>query len=209
MEMEKSYVEIKVSFIHIVVLLAGVLVIGVFLFYLGYQAGKSSVHTEMQASNNAQSAAKTEELKLPEDTEKSKKKETPKQQEASISDEIRLHQLPTTTTATTTSPKEEKKTAQNEQKELKEQVKSKPAVKESYFVIQVGAFADYSNAQKYSTRFATAGYPTEIDTSENNGKKLFKVRVGNFKSRADAQKNCDKLQKNEKKKFAIVFIGSE
>ncbi|MCP5052366.1 MAG: hypothetical protein GY940_34685, partial [bacterium] len=39
---EKSYLEIKVTFHHILILLAGVILIGSFLFYLGYQAGKSA-----------------------------------------------------------------------------------------------------------------------------------------------------------------------
>ena len=38
--MEKTYFEIKITFVHIVVFLIAVIAIGIFLFYMGYQAGQ-------------------------------------------------------------------------------------------------------------------------------------------------------------------------
>ena len=38
--MEKTYFEIKITFMHIVVFLVAVIAIGIFLFYMGYQAGQ-------------------------------------------------------------------------------------------------------------------------------------------------------------------------
>jgi cell division protein FtsN len=201
--MEKSYVEIKVSLIHIVVLLVGVCVIGAFLFYLGYQSGRSSARSELQASDLLKSRDKAEELKLTDDSDK------PKKQEASIKDELRLHQLPTNNTSTSpsaaaTSQQEPVQTEPREQK-----VEPRTVKKETYYAVQVGAFADYTNAQKYSTRFAGMGYPAEINPSDKSGKRLFRVWIGNFKTRADAQKDCDKLGKLENKKFSVVYSGTD
>ena len=71
------------------------------------------------------------------------------------------------------------------------------------YSIQVGAFADFTNAQKYSEKFAKLGYQTEIIVETINKKKLHTVRVGSFVSLAEAQKEKDRLESLEKKKFKI------
>ena len=38
--MEKTYFDIRVTFVHVVVFLIAVIAIGIFLFYMGYQAGQ-------------------------------------------------------------------------------------------------------------------------------------------------------------------------
>ena len=90
MEVEKSYIEIKVTFIHIVVLLVGVIIIGIFLFYLGFQAGKSSARNQILQAQLPDAAGKTDEIQLVDQEDKTPKKA----KEPSISDEIKLHQLP-------------------------------------------------------------------------------------------------------------------
>jgi len=182
MEVEKSYIEIKVTFIHIVVLLVGVIVIGIFLFYLGFQAGKSSARNQILQAQLPDAAGKTDEIQLVDQEDK-----TPtKAKEPSISDEIKLHQLPSSSG------------------EKKERIKAKPLKKERYFSVQVGAFADYNNAKNYAAKFANMGYPTEISTIVKNNKSLHRVRVGNFKNRNRAKQEQRKLEKMESKKFAIV-----
>ena len=37
--MEKTYFDIRVTFVHVVIFLIAVIAIGIFLFYMGYQAG--------------------------------------------------------------------------------------------------------------------------------------------------------------------------
>ncbi|MCP5053856.1 MAG: SPOR domain-containing protein [bacterium] len=193
--MERSYFEVKVSFLHVAVLLGGVILIGSFLFYLGYQAGKSSVkgqseHTEVLAGGN-----KAEEIQLTDvGSRRKKKKKAPAGKEPSIQDELKMHQLPVDNKKTT--PPEER-------------VKTKPIKKSAYFSIQVGAFSDYANARKYSAKFANMGYPTEILSTVRKGKKLYRVRVGNFDSRAKAKKEMRKLEKTENSKFSIANPGQK
>jgi cell division septation protein DedD len=182
MEVEKSYIEIKVTFIHIVVLLVGVIVIGIFLFYLGYQAGKSSTRNQILQAQLPDSASKTDEIQLVDQEDKIPEKS----KEPSISDEIKLHQLPSSSD------------------EKEERIKPKPLKKERYFSVQVGAFADYTNAKNYAAKFANMGYPTEISTIVRNNRNLHRVRVGNFKTRTTAKQEQLKLEKMESKKFAIV-----
>jgi cell division protein FtsN len=184
MNAEKSYVEVKVSFIHIVVLLAGVIVIGIFLFYLGFQAGKSSARNQILQAQLPGNSSKTDEIQLVDRANKKTGKTTGKQ-EASISDEIKLHQLPI---------------AEDEKKGT---IKAKPIEREPYYTVQVGAFSDYSNAKNYAAKFGQMGYPTEIITTVKNQRKLYRVRVGNFSTRAEAKEEQQKLEKMENKKFAI------
>ena len=178
--MERSYVEIKVSFLHIVVLLVGVILIGSFLFYLGYQAGKSSLKNQMQP-HLTKGESSAEEIQVVDDKAKSKKRKGP-----SISEEIKLHQTP---------PKQ------------REKIKAKSIEKEPYYTIQVGAFSDYENAKNYSAKFAAMGYPTEILTTVRKDKKFFRVRVGNFKTKAEAAEEKKRLEKKENASFTVKKSG--
>lgn len=193
--MERSYLEIKVSFLHIVVMLVGVIIIGSFLFYLGYQAGKSSADPRQQA-DLLDDKGKPEEIQLTDAGTAAKKKKPAARKKTSISDELQLHNLPS-------KPEDKKPTYANEIKE----VKSKPVRRESYFSIQVGAFSAYENAKNYSAKFAKIGYPTEILTTVKGNKNLYRVRVGRFKNRARAAKVMKKLERQEKKKFALINPG--
>jgi cell division protein FtsN len=173
-----------------VVLLAGVILIGIFLFYLGFQAGKSSARNEILQAEIPE-AGTTDEIQLV-DQENKMAKAKSESKEPSISDEIKLHQLPASPSSST--PENEKK----------ERIKPKPLKKEHYFSVQVGAFAEYANAKNYAAKFARSGYPTEINTTLRNNRNLYRVRVGNFKTREEAQQERKKMEKMENKKFAIV-----
>ncbi len=198
--MENSYVEIKVSFIHIVVLLVGVIIIGSFLFYLGYNAGKSSARGGITQSDTDNPPENTDDIRLPMDvstpqSQPDKQNEPAKKEEnPSISEEIKMHQLPAVDN-----------TAQ-EQKKKEEKPKTTPPVesKGALWSVQVGAFADQSNAQNYAERFEKAGYFTRIDTIDRGKKKLFRVIVGRFKNKEKARAEQVKLEKMENRKFAVI-----
>jgi cell division protein FtsN len=186
--MERSYLEVKVSFLHIVVMLVGVIIIGSFLFYLGYQAGKSASESDTgQQAELLEGSGKPEEIQLSDTVSKKAQTNQQRRQKPSISDELKLHQLPA---------KPEQKPAVT--------VRTKPVKRESYYSIQVGAFSEYANAKKYSAKFADLGYPTEILTTVQRNKNLYRVRVGRFKNRPQAVKVLKKLERMEKKKFAVI-----
>jgi len=194
--MERTYLEVKVSFLHIVVLLIGVIVIGSFLFYLGYQAGKSSSGPQSQDAELLESSDNAEEIQLADVAPK-----TPKNNKSdnkpSIKDELQLHQLP--------SSKEQPAPPPSKSSTQPEKVKTKPISREPYYSVQVGAFADYTNAKKYSDKFANMNYPSEIlSTTSQGNRKLFRVRVGHYTSLDEAKKAKSKLEAMEKKKFQIV-----
>lgn len=184
--MEKTYFDIRITFVHVVVFLIAVIAIGIFLFYMGYQAGHrlGDQPAAIVNENNQGDQATVNPEKLSLVDEKPVKtvidQATPKQ---SIPEEMKLHE-----------------------KQLSE--KLPPATNKNVFAdqnysIQVGAFADFANAQKYSEKFAKLGYQTEIIVETVNRKKLHTVRVGSFVSLGEAQKEKDRLENLEKKKFKI------
>ena len=174
--MEKSYLEIKVTFIHIFILLIAVILIGVFLFYLGFQAGKSSVKNQFTASSITTETGETEKIDLQVEPSRKAKKGG----ESAIDSEMKLH----------TKPAEKK-------------LIPKPLEKKSYYTIQVGAYAEYSNAKKESDKFSRLGYQTEISSHIQGEKKLYRVRVGRFTTIEEAQKEKSRLEKKEKRKFNL------
>ena len=176
-ESDKSYLEIKVTFIHIFVLLIAVILIGVFLFYLGFQAGKSSIQNQFNSSSISKESGKTEKIEL---TESKPGKEKPTEDTA-IDKEMKLHD-------------------QTESGRLR----SKAVEKERYFTIQVGAYADFANARSESDKFSRLGYHTEILSTLQKNKKLFRVRVGKFPNMKKARREKAKLEKREKRKFDII-----
>ncbi len=185
--MEKTYFEFKITFLHIVVFLVAVIAIGIFLFYMGYQAGqrRSDPRTAIANEQGGEEAAASSELNVVEDipAPAAPARTAPRQ---SIPAEIKLH--------------EEQEAAQTTAAEPRPAPAKSPAAETNY-TIQVGAFADFANAQRCSRRFTGLGYPTAIIT--DNQKKLHTVQVGSFASLAEAQKEKSSLENREKAKFTI------
>jgi cell division septation protein DedD len=184
--MEKTYFDIRITFIHIVIFLIAVIAIGIFLFYMGYQAGHrlGNQPAEIVNDTNQTELAAANQEKINEIDEKPIKSVSDKaNSKQSISDEMKLHekQLPGELPPIT----------------------RKNVFSDQNYSIQVGAFADFANAQKYSEKFAKLGYQTEIIVETINKKKLHTVRVGSFASLAEAQNEKDRLESLEKKKFKI------
>jgi len=197
METEKSYLEIKVTFHHILILLAGVILIGSFLFYLGYQAGKSSSKKTDRETPTSKVDGQTKEIEILSKKDPDKIDEEP----PSISEEIKLHQPPENKGKTPPTKQVDEKPDTGGYEEVKP---AKATTRGSYFTIQVAAFNSHALAREYSQTFSKAGYPTSISQATVNGKIWYRVRVGNYDNRGDAQKERKKLEQLENKKFRIV-----
>jgi len=184
--MEKTYFDIRVTFVHVVIFLIAVIAIGIFLFYMGYQAGRrlgdqpagivNEVNQTEPGTINQEKMSVVDEKPIKSVIDKANTKQ-------SIPEEMKLHerQLPG---------------------ELPPATRNNVFSDQNYS-IQVGAFSDFANAQKYSEKFAKLGYQTEIIVETINKKKLHTVRVGSFVSLAEAQKEKDRLESLENKKFKI------
>lgn len=78
--------------------------------------------------------------------------------------------------------------------------KTKRSVKKPW-VIQVGAFGNYNNANSLKNQLQNGGYPTEVHRINSNGKRLHAVRIVRFQSRNEA----DKIGRSLKSKFGLDF----
>lgn len=188
--MEKTYFEFKITFLHIVIFLVAVIAIGVFLFYLGYQSGQRRSDPRTLLANQQGEEEGIGELEVVDETPPP----APKAATAgrSITAEMKLHEEQPAQGA--------KAPAGAPAKESGPPPAAKPAAEANY-TIQVGAFADFANAQKCSLRFTGLGYPTAIVT--DNQKKLHTVQVGSFAALEEAQKEKAALEKREKAKFTV------
>ena len=70
------------------------------------------------------------------------------------------------------------------------------------FTVQVGAFSTLQNAEELKSKFEHEGYSSNIFTIINNGKKLHKVWVGEFKTYEEAKSLTSEI----KKKFNLTSI---
>ncbi len=93
-----------------------------------------------------------------------------------------------------------------------ESVKRKPAAPEttkeaptsSYFSIQVGAFSSKSNAENLARQLRKKGYTVDIIPPASGKSRLYRVRVGRYKTRNGALSAARRLGKNEKIDTKVV-----
>ena len=62
--------------------------------------------------------------------------------------------------------------------------------------MQTGSFAAPENARALADALHSRGYSTSTRTEQDNGKTVYKVQVGSYRSRAAADKAAQDLQKN-------------
>lgn len=73
-----------------------------------------------------------------------------------------------------------------------------------YFV-QVGVFANKSNARICLKKFRNSGYRSRMQEFRERGKTFFRVMVGPYPSEKKAMKEKDKLEKSQGEKYLIIL----
>jgi TolA-binding protein len=79
-----------------------------------------------------------------------------------------------------------------------------PVQAAAYYSIQVGAFSVKRNAENLASRLRKKGYSVNIVRPMPGKSRLYKVRIGEFRTRAAALKAAQRLRKNEKLDTAVV-----
>ena len=64
------------------------------------------------------------------------------------------------------------------------------------FVVQVAAVNDRREADSIAKRLASKGYPTFV-TTPRGGPKMFRVRIGKYQTRKEAEGIAARLQKED------------
>lgn len=107
----------------------------------------------------------------------------PKKEQALVERQITEKQKKEVTTKPTT--KEEPKYQRKEVAQLATKIKEEPSGR---FTIQVGAFSLKDKAELMRTKIRESGYSAEIREINQEGKTLYKVFLGRFSTREEAEK---------------------
>ncbi len=173
----KDYREVQLSSSSLVFIFIAILILGVVIFLLGVSVGKKQAQILKESEFPAE--AKLEKTKEEEPESSGEERDV-------IQKELAMHQ-----------------------RIKKETEKKKPSEVQSehlYFV-QVGAFADTKAASSVAEKFKKEGYRAFVlDPLSTDKKPVYRVRIGSFPSREQAEKIRDKLAESQKKKKSDYFI---
>lgn len=175
----RDYREIQLASSHLVFIFIGILILGVVIFLLGVSVGKKQA--QIIRDSGISSDAKIEEVK---------EKALPpiKEPEDTISKELASHQ------------------------KIKEETQKKASEGEegNLYYIQVGAFKNKDAAESFAEKFKKKSYsPLVLDPFFSDRNPVYRVRLGGFPTRKQAEDFRQKLIQSEKKKKSDYFIVSK
>jgi cell division septation protein DedD len=172
----KDYREVQLSSSSLVFIFIAILILGVVIFLLGVSVGKKQAQILKESGI-------PEEAKLEETEEKPRPSEGNK---GAIQEELAMHQ------------KLKKETETKKPSEVRG---------ESLFYVQVGAFADTKAASSVADKFKKEGYRAFVlDPLPSDNNPVYRVRIGSFPTREQAENIKDKLAASQKKKKSDYFI---
>ena len=173
----KDYREVQLSSSSLVFIFIAILILGVVIFLLGVSVGKKQAQILKESEIPA-------EAKLGEASEE--EPQSSEGQKDSIQKELAMHQ---------------KVKKEAEKKKLTE------IPGENLYFVQVGAFADTKAASSVAEKFKKEGYRAFVlDPLPSDKKPVYRVRVGGFPTREQAENIRDDLAKSQKKKKSDYFV---
>jgi cell division septation protein DedD len=197
----REFRELQVSSTQLAVIFLGILVIGVVIFLLGVSVGKKHAQVAEKATLAAQKEPEQvrDKLVIPEtpSTSAPLKKEEPeaKTEAPVLKPEVAVPAKETTAQR----PKLESDKASPAAKKTPPKSEAKPsepatALRKGLYYVQVGAVAEKRDALSISARYKTMGYPVVIlEPLSTDKKPFFRVRLGGFATRAEAEAAQAKL----------------
>jgi cell division septation protein DedD len=118
--------------------------------------------------------------------------------QARQADEAAAEATGTTTDNETPAERRRKRREQQAAAQRAAQAAAEPAIPKGSVVIQVFSSADQSQADRIRNRLAGGGYQAYLSPVEVGGHTMYRVRLGPFKSRDEAQKTAEKVRKGYK-----------
>jgi len=199
MATERQFRELKFSSTQLAVVFLAILVLGVFIFLLGISVGKKQSQLSAQAAITPAITTENVAQKSPLPAESTTTSTVqPQQQQPPPAKEKPVETKPGT---------EVEKPA--EAKAEPEKKSAQPAVKkqEGIFYVQIGAVADKDAADTFAKKVDTLGFPRIVlSPRATDNKALYRVRIGPYKTKQDAQEAQAKIAAALKKKTTDFFI---
>lgn len=194
----RDYRELQLSSTQLILIFLALIAVGVVIFLLGISVGKK------QAQVSAQTQPPVEQVIA------QKPSTTPSRPSTT---ESGSEETPSKKQETAPPPAEEEKPEPEPEKKAPTKTEEKPAttsssgeVKNMYY-IQVGAYSRKEGAMSLAEDFKGQGYPTIIlDPFPTDRRAIFRVRVGGYETREEAETIKAELLKLTGKKESDFFI---
>lgn len=192
--MVRDYREVQVSSTALVVIILGIILLGAVIFFIGVQVGKKQADLVLKTMTAAQKAGETisPPVAVPQAEETTA---------ATVSQtvETSVETPDLTQTQTNARPAEQpaSKPASSPATSPPKTTTSAPrpvATPSGTFFIQVGAFNDQPSARLEAEKYRKQGYTAVVkEPFARDRKPLFRVWLGGYKSREEAQKALSEL----------------
>lgn len=174
----KDYREIQLSSSQLTLIFLAILVLGVVIFLLGVSVGKKQA--QLVKETETTSPVKTEPVE--------EKPAVPAQKtQDAISEELASHQ------------------------KIKEDKEKKPSEipRKNLYYIQIAAVNRKEAALSFAEQFIRRGYPAKVfDPFPTDKKDVFRVRIGGYETKEEAEKILAKLNSEAKKEMDYFIIRS-
>jgi cell division septation protein DedD len=227
MEKNKEFRELQFSSTQLVFVFLAILVLGVFIFLLGVSVGKKQVQLSAEAGGPGQLKAEKvaekptqpaepgageiqKELQSHQQAKQEEAKTEVKQaaggQKPAVKPEAPAAKGKTGEAKPLTETKKASETKAKPETE-KPAVKAAESKKGAQFYIQVGALGDRDAASTYAKKLEKEGFPAlALDPLPVDKKAVFRVRVGPYESKEEADVVRTKLAAALKKKATDFFL---
>jgi len=194
------YREIQITYVHIITLIIAFTAISLFLFFLGYKIGKDSV--KLTANTSFSKSEDKKVIKIKKNIDNSGQKNNQKKPSAKKATEIDKELMLHNSAGLNDKNEIKKKTMKQKNNETTKNnktnfIKLETITRKTYYAIQIGAFRNHKGAKKEAEKFSNR-YSTEIVKIG----KLYKVRIGSFKTKRKAMLE---IKKSPKLKGCIVI----
>ncbi len=223
MEKNKEFRELQFSSTQLVFVFLAILVLGVFIFLLGVSVGKKQVQLSAEAGVPGQLKAEKvaekptlpaesgageiqKELKSHQQAKQEEAKQAAGGQKPAVKPEAPAAKEKTGEAKPLTETKKASETKAKAETE-KPAVKVAESKKGAQFYIQVGALGDRDAASTYAKKLEKEGFPALVlDPLPMDKKAVFRVRVGPYESKEEADAVRTKLAAALKKKTTDFFL---
>jgi cell division septation protein DedD len=189
----KDYRELQLSSSQLILIFVAILVLGIVVFLLGVSVGKKQgkiVEETQLASKPAEQI--TEQKPVPQ-----------KESGDPISQELESHKK-----AGEDKVQQEKANAESVVKPIQEPPKpARSSQSQNAYWIQIGAYSNQQNANALAEEYKRKGYNAIIlEPSPTDRRKLYRLRLGGYATRAQAEQARDQLAQQENKKQGDYLI---
>jgi cell division septation protein DedD len=204
----REFRELQVSSTQLAIIFMGILIVDVVIFLLGVSVGKKHAQASQTANVIAQKEPEPvrESFVLPKakvETEKSQQKM--KEETASKPQETAAKQEVTSVVRGSPAEKPKVEPAKEKPKPAPSQAVASPPARTNLYYVQVGALADKPAALSTANRFRSQGYSVVVlDPMSTDKSPVYRVRIGGFAAREEAEAARSKLAAGRKVDYFIV-----